>query len=145
MSLRDLHAVPETAMRKEMVILSFVPAPVAQQSALEVLVQSGPAQQRAFDECVVSQQYTSRRQRRVVPDLTVRHALVRRRYQRRARRDEPVTHACSELAGFLRRRAGLEKIQRENELQEPDRFQIRTEERARGAKDVVAIRVAEIL
>jgi hypothetical protein len=36
--LRDLHGVPETAMREEMIILAFVPASVAKQCMLEVRV-----------------------------------------------------------------------------------------------------------
>ena len=64
--LRDLHAVPETAMREEVVILSLIPAPVAQQRALEVLVQPRRTQHRSFHERVVSEQNTGCRQRRVV-------------------------------------------------------------------------------
>ena len=119
-----------------MIILSFVPTPVAQQSVREMLVQSGGAEQRAFHKYVVAEQDTSRSERRVVPDLTIGHALVIRRNQRRARRDESITHSCSELVDLRSRRARLEKIQCENELQEPYRFEIRTEERTRRAKPI---------
>ena len=54
-------------------------------------------------------------------------------------------NAFSELADLRCRRARLEQIEREHELQQPDRLQIRAEERTRGAEHVVAIRVAEIL
>src|SRR5689334_19162721 len=129
-------------MRKEMVILSFVPAAVAQQSALEVLVKSRRAEQRAFHQCVVSEQNTSRSERRGVPDLPVGHASVMRRNQCRTPRDETVAHACSELTDFPRQRAGLEQVEGDNQLKQPDRFEIRTEERTRGTENIVAIRVA---
>ena len=108
-------------------------------------VQPARAVHRAIEQHAVVEQARRRHERRIVPDLPVGHALVIRRDERHAWRNDPIAHARTERRQLRRRCACFENVERDGELQQPDRLEIRAEKRARWSQYIVGIGIAEIL
>ncbi len=138
---RQRHAVPEPTMGEEVIVLAFEPGSVGEQPGREVREDAPPSHDRALGARSVIEQQARGNERRVVPDLAIGAALVVGGDERAARLDDPLAHARGELAGRARE---LEEVERDAEVQQPDRFEVRAEERARRPEHVVAIGVLEV-
>jgi hypothetical protein len=81
-----------------------------------------------------------RHQRGVVPRLPVRDPLVVDGDQLRARLDDALADRLAERVPA----ALLEQVERDAELEQPDRLDVRAEKDARRSEDVIAIRVLQV-
>jgi hypothetical protein len=139
-ALGDRHTVPEAAMREEVVVLPLVPRAVGEQGAREMRHESSAAGRQLIDGVPPAEHDLRRHERGVVPGLAVRDPLVVDGDQGGARLDEAIAH---DVADRLVSRS-LEEVEGDTELEQPDRLDIRAEEDASRAEDVVAIRILEV-
>jgi hypothetical protein len=101
--------------------------------------------QCALAERLVTEQRRRREHRRVVPYLPVGHPLVERSDQRDTWRDDAIAHALAQVGHRRRRGPLLQQVEGDAELHEPDRLEIRAEERPRWTEHVVGIGIGEVL
>ena len=142
---RDAFAVPEPAMCEQVIVLALVPRAVGEHRRGQVSVQSAGAINRAVQQVVITGEATGSHQRGIVPHLPIGHPFVERRNERDTRLNDAIAHAPAECGDDWRWRTGLEEVQCDDELQQPDRFQVRAEERARRSEYIVDVGIPKIL
>src|SRR5262245_55120336 len=98
-----------------MIVLTLVPRPVAEQPLLHVPDETRRPVHRGIVHAPGEHAY-GREERRIVPDLAVRQALVVASDQGRARLDQPIAHRGAET-GWSNPIRHLEEIERDDELE----------------------------
>ena len=105
--------------------------------------QSAVGVEALHQRALIAQQFERGQDRNFVPDLTIGRSLVETRDQRRARINQSLPHATAKTL-HIRGIGRLQQIKRMTRVEQPDRLEIRAEERTRGPKHVVAIRPRQI-
>ena len=108
-------------------------------------MQSARAIDREIQEGLIIRETTGSHQRGIVPHLPIGHSLVERRNERDARLNDAIAHAAAERGYRRRWSAGLEEVERNDELKKPDRFQVCAEEWTRRPEHVVGVGIPQIL
>ena len=134
----ELDAVPQTAVREEMVVLPLVPRAVVVEPVPDVPAQPTVTIQPPAHLALASQQAPGGREGDFVPHLSVRSALVISLNERRAGGEDAFAQG-RRIGGRPVARYRFEQRHRMAQIEQPDGLEVRAEERSRRAEHVVGV------
>ena len=134
----QLHAIPQTTVREEVIVLPLIPRAVGQQPLLEQCAEPVIGVEPTCERTLVVEYPEGRQYGHFIPHLPVGCALVVRGDERGTGCDQSVAQSRTDTI-CSRRARGVEQVEGMAEIEQPDRLEVRAKERASRAEDVVAI------